>query len=117
MKEYEVKVTTVTTVFVEANSEREAIKEACKEALFITPDSTDAIIVNANEEDEDEEDDDFNGVIDNGKNIKMINLTGDCEIDKEWTLSDCEYGCPRYHTCYAVALANDILREYEESHS
>lgn len=27
MKEYEVKVTTVATVFVEANSEREAIKE------------------------------------------------------------------------------------------
>lgn len=114
MREYEVKVTTVTTVFVEANNEKEAIREACNEALSITPDSTDAVIIDVSEEDGD---DDFNDVIGNGKNIKMFNLTGCCEVDKEWTLNDCEHGCPKYSSCYAVALANDILKEYEECHT
>lgn len=55
----------------------------------------------------------FSDVIDDGKNIKMKNL-GCCVEDENWTLSDCEEKCPRYYGCYTVALANDILRDYEE---
>ena len=51
-------------------------------------------------------------IINDGKNIKMKNLTG-CGIDENWTLDDCEKNCSKYYSCYAVAEANDILREYE----
>lgn len=57
----------------------------------------------------------FNDVIDNGRNIKMINMTG-CGIDESWTLDDCENQCPKYYRCYAVALANDVLKEYEDNY-
>lgn len=39
-------------------------------------------------------------------------MTG-CGIDESWTLDDCEANCPNYYGCYAVALANDVLKEYE----
>ena len=55
----------------------------------------------------------FSDVIDDGKNIKMKNL-GSCIEDTNWTLSDCEEKCPKYYGCYTAALANDILRDYEE---
>jgi hypothetical protein len=55
----------------------------------------------------------FEDVIDNGNNIKMKNISG-CVDDENWTLDDCERGCPKYYGCYAVAEANDILKEYEE---
>lgn len=103
MMEYEIKVTSVTTVYVEAENSRDAIAQACKDALSVSPDSCDAVIVNAYC---------FDDVIDDGKNIKMANLTG-CGIDDEWTLDDCEAKCPRYHSCYAVSLANDVLKGYE----
>lgn len=31
------------------------------------------------------------------------------------SLDECEKSCKKYHSCYAVALANDILVEYEET--
>lgn len=54
----------------------------------------------------------FNDIIDNGTNIKMKNLGG-CIEDISWTLNDCEEKCLKYYGCYTVALANDILMNYE----
>ena len=45
MKEYQIEVTTVTTVYVVANNEAEAMHGACEMALMIEPDSSDAVIV------------------------------------------------------------------------
>ncbi len=59
-------------------------------------------------------DDRFCDVIENGRNIKMHNMTG-CGIGEGWTLDDCEGRCPKYYSCYAVALANDVLKEFEEN--
>lgn len=56
----------------------------------------------------------FCDILDDGRNIKMQNMTG-CDIGEDWTLDDCEAKCPRYYGCYAVALANDVLKEYEET--
>jgi hypothetical protein len=53
-------------------------------------------------------------IIDNGKNIKMKSFTG-CISDENWTLDDCEKSCQKYYSCYAVAEANDILKEYEQT--
>ena len=55
----------------------------------------------------------FRDVIDDGRNVKMQNMTG-CGISEDWTLDDCESKCPKYYSCYAVALANDLLNEYED---
>lgn len=49
MKEYEVVVTTTVTVYVEANSEMEALKKAREEAVSIFPDNIDAKILSAND--------------------------------------------------------------------
>ena len=57
----------------------------------------------------------FDDVIDGGNNVKMRNMTG-CGIDENWTLDDCESSCPKYYSCYAVSLANDLLKEYEEGY-
>lgn len=57
--------------------------------------------------------DNFKDVLNNGKNIKMKNIAG-CTEDESWTLDDCETKCPKYYGCYSVALANDILKEYED---
>ena len=104
MKEYEIQITSVTTVYVEADNAENAISMAYERALSIAPDSNDAVIIN--------EVGVFDDVIDGGKNIKMINMTG-CGINECWTLNDCETKCPKYYGCYAVALANDVLKEYE----
>ena len=53
-------------------------------------------------------------IIDNGRNIRMKNLTG-CVNDENWTLDDCEKNCSKYYSCCAVAEANDILKEYEQA--
>lgn len=58
--------------------------------------------------------DKFCDVIENGRNIRMVNYTG-CGIDESWTLDDCENKCSKYYSCYAVALADNVLKEYEES--
>jgi hypothetical protein len=105
MKEYEIQVTSIITVYVEANNAEDAIKMAYEQALSVEPDSNDAVIVNTI--------DSFDDVIDDGKNIKMINMTGCCKIDENWTLNDCETTCSKYYSCCAVALANDVLKEYE----
>lgn len=55
----------------------------------------------------------FNDVLDGGNNIRMRNLTG-CDIGVNQTLDDCDETCPQYHSCYAVALANDVLVAYEK---
>lgn len=51
--------------------------------------------------------------IGNGKNIRMKNFAG-CVSDNNWTLDDCEKNCSKYYGCYAVAIANDILKEHED---
>ena len=53
---------------------------------------------------------DFSMVIDNGTNIDMSKICG-CT---NGTLNDCENNCTRYYCCYNIALANDILKEYED---
>lgn len=53
-------------------------------------------------------------IIDNGRNIKMKDLTG-CVNDENWTLDDCEKNCSKYYSCCAVAEANDILKECERT--
>ena len=45
MKEYQIEVVSVTTVYVEANSEDEAISKAYEQSLDVTPDSNEAVIV------------------------------------------------------------------------
>lgn len=55
----------------------------------------------------------FKDILDGGNNIRMRNLTG-CDIGINQTLADCEETCPRYHSCYAVTLANDALVAYEK---
>lgn len=54
----------------------------------------------------------FEDVVENGRNILMKNLTG-CSIPDNWTLDDCESKCCKYYSCYAVSLADDVLKEYE----
>ena len=46
MKEYEIQVTSVTTVYVEADSEDEAFDKAYEKALWEVADSNDAVVVN-----------------------------------------------------------------------
>lgn len=45
MKEYQIEVTSVTTVYVEAESEDEAMTKAYEEALWAVADSNDAVVV------------------------------------------------------------------------
>ena len=55
----------------------------------------------------------FKDILDDGSNIRMRNLTG-CDVGVNQTLADCEETCPQYHSCYAIALANDALVAYEK---
>lgn len=63
MREYEIQVTSVTTVYVEANNAEDAISMAYEQALSVEPDSNDAIIINAVESAVES----FDDVIDDGK--------------------------------------------------
>lgn len=74
-------------------------------ASVIESDANDAVIVDT---------DIFDDVIDGGKNIKMKNMTG-CGVSENWTIDDCETKCPKYYGCYAVSLANDVLKKYEDN--
>ena len=47
MKEYEIKITTVTTVYVDADNEKEALSRAHVEAMRTMPDINDAVIISA----------------------------------------------------------------------
>lgn len=49
MKEYQVEVTSVTTVYVEADNEDEALGKAYEKALWTVADSNDAVIVETTE--------------------------------------------------------------------
>ena len=49
MKEYQVEVTSVTTIYVEADNEDEAIVKAYEKAWSTAPDSNDAVIVDVTE--------------------------------------------------------------------
>ena len=56
MKEYEIQVTSVTTVYVEADNEEEAFEKACEKALWEVPDSNDCVVINVTDlEDEEDE--------------------------------------------------------------
>ena len=46
MSEYEIRVTMVATVYVEANSKKQAEKLACEEALLVDPDEINCEIIN-----------------------------------------------------------------------
>lgn len=135
MKSWKIPVTweVCGTVEVEANTIEEAIYYARDdEGVLPLPDESDYVdgswrvteedaeivrsLYNDNQQDEVIMDvnSKFDDVIDNGRNIKMINMAG-CGIDEDWTLDDCESKCPKYYGCYAVALANDVLKEYEDN--
>lgn len=45
MKKYQIEVTSVTTVYVEADSEDEAIERAYEKALWEVPEENDAVVV------------------------------------------------------------------------
>ena len=45
MKEYQIEVTSVTVVYVEAESEEEAIKDACIRAFDSCPDINNAVVL------------------------------------------------------------------------
>lgn len=45
MKEYEIKITTVTTVYVDADNEKEALSRAHVEAMRTMPDIKDTVII------------------------------------------------------------------------
>ena len=66
--------------------------------------------VNNKEEKTTAEDMNFNAVIDNGTNIDMGMI---CKCT-DGTMNDCENNCLKYHDCCNIALANDILSNYEK---
>lgn len=105
MKEYKVKITEMRYEYIEAESVDDALNKAQDMALT----NADEVICEVITKDSPQ----FKDVIDYGKNIKMKNIAG-CIEDENWTLDDCEKNCPRYYGCYSVALANDILKEYED---
>lgn len=45
MKEYEIQVTTVTTVYVDADNDEEALERAYVKAMSAVADSNDAVII------------------------------------------------------------------------
>lgn len=49
MKEYEIKVVTTVTVYLEANSKTEALKKAQREAISISPDTIYTEILSIND--------------------------------------------------------------------
>ena len=52
MKEYEIEVTSVTTVYVEADNEDEAIVKAYEKAWYTAPDINNAEIISVTSEDD-----------------------------------------------------------------
>lgn len=51
----------------------------------------------------------FDGVLNNGTDFDMSKI---CSCNKK--ISECEKQCARYHRCDSVAMADDILKDYEE---
>lgn len=56
----------------------------------------------------------WNAVKPDGSDIDMKQI---CGCPDAVTLSQCEKDCPRYHSCHNIALANDILVDYEDHHT
>lgn len=50
----------------------------------------------------------YDGIINGGQDYDVSHISS-CES----TLDKCEKECPRYYSCDTVAMANDILRDYE----
>ena len=50
----------------------------------------------------------YKGILNDGQDYDVSHISS-CDS----TLSKCEEICPHYYSCNTVALANDILREYE----
>lgn len=53
----------------------------------------------------------FEAVLNNGTDVDMSNICG-CTSN---TMSWCEANCKKYYDCHNIALANDILKKYEET--
>ena len=53
----------------------------------------------------------FEAVLNNGTDVDMSNISG-CTSN---TMSWCEANCKKYYDCHNIALANDILKKYEET--
>ena len=53
---------------------------------------------------------DFTMVLEQGRDLDMTKICGCSDADK---MSDCEATCGNYYDCCNIALANDILVEYE----
>lgn len=51
----------------------------------------------------------LDGVLNNGRDFDMSKV---CSCNKK--ISECEERCQRYYSCDNVAMANDVLKEYEE---
>lgn len=51
----------------------------------------------------------FDGVLNNRTDFDMSKI---CSCNKK--ISECEKQCARYYRCDSVAMADDILKEYEE---
>lgn len=53
---------------------------------------------------------DFEAVINNGTDLDMSQI---CNCTYK-TMNECENSCLKYHDCYNIAKANDILKDYED---
>lgn len=53
----------------------------------------------------------FEAVLNNGTDVDMSKICG-CTNN---TMSWCEANCKKYYDCHNIALANDILKKYEEA--
>lgn len=51
----------------------------------------------------------FDGILGNGIDFDMSKICSCCK-----KISECEKKCARYYSCDNVAMANDVLKEYEE---
>lgn len=52
----------------------------------------------------------YDGILNDGQDYDVSRISS-CDS----TLNECEKGCPRYYSCDTVAMAEDILKEYEFS--
>lgn len=50
----------------------------------------------------------------NGPDVLMKEICGCDKCTEDWTLSDCENRCERYFACNNVAVANDMLADYDK---
>lgn len=53
----------------------------------------------------------FEAVLNNGTDVDMSNICGCTSNMMSW----CEANCKKYYDCHNIALANDILKKYEET--